>query len=103
MKLGNSASFKQSFAKTLQPDGAGGSNTFDVSVCVLACDEDSSWERRRSMRDRLMEQSEKPLVFSNTTACVPDRQRSFYSGSDKGKPWTYIVMGPMEMLWSPSS
>eukprot|EP00974_Lingulodinium_polyedra_P059820 5765604-Lingulodinium_polyedra.AAC.1 len=46
-----------------------------------------------------MDQSEKLLVFADMMSSIPDRPRMFYTGGNKGKCWTNIVMEPIDMAW----
>ena len=94
-KPGNSSSFKQLFWKALGSEGSGSATkAYDSAVFELSFGEESLRRRRRSLRHRLMEQSEKLLAFAAKMSSIPDRRRQFYIGTNRGKSWTNIVMEP---------
>ena len=71
-----------------------------MQVYDIHMDEESIRQRKRSCRSfQLIEQTEKLYVFCHSPASIPDRQRTYYKGSNRGQSWGFVVLDTYDKVW----
>ena len=91
----NAKSFKKLFLDRL----ATNNRKFYTMHYDLQIDEDSLRRRKRCVRNRIVEQTERLFVFTDDLNSIPDRRRKHYGGTNRGRSWGFIALEPQEHTW----
>ncbi len=92
-KLKNANMFKELFK-------VNGSLQCHMTNYDIHVDETSLRSRKRFQRSpKLLEQTEKMIVFCHDAVSIPDNPRTHFSGTNRGRSWGFVKLDPHEALW----
>ena len=93
-KKNNINGFKKVFTDRVQGDNKVYPMHYDLHI-----DEESMRRRKRCLRTRILDQTEKLVVITDDLVSVPDRKRKIFPGSNRGRSWGFIELDPLEHVW----